>query len=182
MPVTHTQAHAHTDTDTHTHTQTRLTKWASSCSVLFFSLRLWFSLVVLAICLALSFSFWHTHTHTHTYTHTHTHTHTQIYTRAHTLVHMLTQNYKHCTVSLRFEERKNSEQGYRMFWTSGYCTAKIFRQRKFSSKATVRQFVRNLFSSNGSLVLSSVVRFACLSVIFTFMTVSDPTLVVLRKI
>ena len=60
-----------------------------------------------------------------------------------------------------------------------YCTAKNFRQRKISSKATVRQFVRNLiiFSSNGSLVLSSVVRFACLSVIFTFMTVSDPTLV-----
>ena len=63
-----------------------------------------------------------------------------------------------------------------------YCTAKNFRQRKISSKATVRQFVRNLFSSNGSLVLSSVVRFACLSVIFTLKTVSDPTLVVLRKI
>ena len=62
-----------------------------------------------------------------------------------------------------------------------YCTAKNFRQRKISSKATVRQFVRNLFSSNGSLVLSSVVRFACLSVIFTSITVSDPTLVVLRK-
>ena len=44
-------------------TVTRLTKWASSCSVLFFSLRLRFSLVVLAIRLALSFSFWHTHTH-----------------------------------------------------------------------------------------------------------------------
>ena len=42
-------------------TVTRLTKWASSCSVLFFSLRLRFSLVVLAYSLALSFSFWHTH-------------------------------------------------------------------------------------------------------------------------
>ena len=64
-----------------------------------------------------------------------------------------------------------------------YCTAKYFRQRKISSKATVRQFVRNFFSSNvGLLVLSSVVRFACLSFIFTFMTISDPTLVVLRKI
>ena len=31
---------------------------------------------------------------------------------------------------------------------SRYCTAKNFRQRKISSKATVRQFVRNLFSSN----------------------------------
>ena len=29
-----------------------------------------------------------------------------------------------------------------------YCTAGNFRQRKISSKATVRQFVRNLFSSN----------------------------------
>ena len=46
-------------------TVTRLTKWASSCSVLFFSLRLRFSLVVLAIRLALSFHF-DTHTHTHT--------------------------------------------------------------------------------------------------------------------
>ena len=45
-------------------TVTRLTKWASSYSVLFFSLRVRFSLVVLAIRLALSFSFWHTHTHT----------------------------------------------------------------------------------------------------------------------
>ena len=72
------------------------------------------------------------------------------------------------------------------FHFSVYCTAKNFRQRKISSKATVRQFVRNLFSSNaryvGSLVLSSVVRFACLSFIFTFMTISDPTLFVLRKI
>ena len=34
-----------------------------------------------------------------------------------------------------------------------YCTAKNFRQRKTSSKSTVRQFVRNLFSSNvGSFV------------------------------
>ena len=64
-----------------------------------------------------------------------------------------------------------------------YCTAKNFRQRKILSKSTVRQFVRNLFSSNvGSLVLSSVVRFACLSFVFTFMTISDPTLVVLWKI
>ena len=70
-----------------------------------------------------------------------------------------------------------------VFWQMHvYCTAKKFRQRKISSKATVRQFVRNLFSSNGSLVLSSVVHVACFSVIFTFMTVSDPTLVVLRKI
>ena len=29
-----------------------------------------------------------------------------------------------------------------------YCTVRNFRQRKISSKATVRQFVRNLFSSN----------------------------------
>ena len=29
-----------------------------------------------------------------------------------------------------------------------YCTARNFRQRKISSKATIRQFVRNLFSSN----------------------------------
>ena len=43
-------------------TVTRLTKWASSFSVLFFSLRLRFSLGVLAIRLALFFSFWHTHT------------------------------------------------------------------------------------------------------------------------
>ena len=64
-----------------------------------------------------------------------------------------------------------------------YYTAKNFRQRKISSKATVRQFVRYLFSSNvGSLVLSSVVRFACLLFIFTFMTISDPTVFVLWKI
>ena len=30
----------------------------------------------------------------------------------------------------------------------GYCMAGNFRQRKISSKATVRQFVKNLFSSN----------------------------------
>ena len=42
---------------------TQLTKWASSCSVLFLSLRLRVSLVVLAIRLALSFHF-DTHTHT----------------------------------------------------------------------------------------------------------------------
>ena len=58
---------------------------------------------------------------------------------------------------------------FRSWPRQNYCTAKKFRQRKISSKATVRQFVRNLFSSNGSLVLSSVVRFACLSVIFTWL-------------
>ena len=68
-------------------TVTRLTKWASSCSVLFFSLRLRFSLVVLAIRLALSFSFWHTHTHTHTHIHTPTHTHTHMHAHTHTATH-----------------------------------------------------------------------------------------------
>ena len=67
---THTHMHTHMHARTHarTHTVTRLTKWASSCSVLFFSLRLRFSLVVLANRLALSFHF-DTHTHTHTHTH-----------------------------------------------------------------------------------------------------------------
>ena len=53
---------------------TRLTKWASSFSVLFFSLRLRFSLGVLAIRLALSFFHFDTHTHTHTETHAQKHT------------------------------------------------------------------------------------------------------------
>ena len=57
---------------------------------------------------------------------------------------------------------------------------KIFVSEKFRQKRpSGLQFVRNLFLANvGSLVLSSVVRFACLSFIFTFMTISDPTLVV----
>ena len=34
------------------------------------------------------------------------------------------------------------------FYSLYYCIGRNFRQRKISSKATVRQFVRNLFSSN----------------------------------
>ena len=37
---------------------------------------------------------------------------------------------------------------YPLSVNTNYRTAKNFRQRKISSKATVRQFVRNLFSSN----------------------------------
>ena len=51
--------------------------------------------------------------------------------------------------------------------------------------ATVRQFVRNLFSSNVGrrlLLFGRSVVVCCLSFIFTFMNTSDPTLVVLWKI
>ena len=62
-------------------------------------------------------------------------------------------------VGLRRESRVwpailNAAATQRCFWRSSrkqcirYCTAKKFRQRKILSKATVRQFVRNLFSSN----------------------------------
>ena len=37
---------------------------------------------------------------------------------------------------------------YSMYSFQPYCIAGNFRQRKISSKAIVRQFVRNLFSSN----------------------------------
>ena len=75
-------------------TVTWLRKWVSSCSVLFFSLRLRFLLVVLAIRLALSFYF-DKHTYTHTYTHAYTHVHTQTHTHTHTYTHTHTHRSTH---------------------------------------------------------------------------------------
>ena len=56
-----------------------------------------------------------------------------------------------------------------------YCIAGNFRQRKISSKAIVRQFVRNLFSSNIGRRSFALRSFYCLSFIFAFMNNSDPT-------
>ena len=58
------------------------------------------------------------------------------------------------------------------------CMAGNFRQRKISSKATVRQFVRIFFVKRRS----SITRFAYRAYLqVTFMNISDPTLVVLWK-
>ena len=68
-----------------------------------------------------------------------------------------------------------------------YCIAGNFRQRKISSIATARQFVRNIFSSSAgrhSSAESSLIQLSlfCLSSIFAFMNVSDPKLAVCEKI
>ena len=67
-----------------------------------------------------------------------------------------------------------------------YCIAGNFHQRKISSKATVRQFVRNLFSSNTgrrSFALQSLDRrsFGCHIILHSWSNISDPTLPVSEK-
>ena len=63
-----------------------------------------------------------------------------------------------------------------------YCAGGNFRQRKISSKATARQFVRNFFSSNiGRRPFALRSSLFCFSFIFTFINISDPTLVVCEK-
>ena len=67
-----------------------------------------------------------------------------------------------------------------------YCIAGNFRQRKISSIATARQFVRNIFSSSAghrSSAESSLIQLSlfCLSSIFAFMNISDPKLAVCEK-
>ena len=64
-------------------------------------------------------------------------------------------------------------------WVRGYCIARNFRQRKISSKTTVWQFVRNLFSSNVGrrlLLFGYSVVALLLVVIFTFIIFLIPHL------
>ena len=68
--------------------------------------------------------------------------------------------------------RKGNLELHYAFLFERYCIAGNFRQRKILAKATVRQFVRNLFSSNaGRSFAMSVIRSSlfCLSFIFAFM-------------
>ena len=66
------------------------------------------------------------------------------------------------------------------FWcprTMTYCTAGNFRQRKISSKATVGQFVRNLFSSNVGCHSFALWSFGCRSFAYRLSSHSWPFLI-----